>query len=146
MMVSAREERSSFQAPRARTKDATVASILCRPHLVSQQFDGEGLVDHLISQVGKAMTFRTSLIRAHPTLLAPYRGLNIMMFKIRPPTPATDPRDELWVEWDIVLRDKGTAIQILRGTDGNSVRVLVVLNEAGYVTPPDPTKRTGGPR
>lgn len=141
LMVSAHGTRSSFQAARSRSNDATVASILSRPHLVSQQFAGNGLVDHFLSEVAKAMTFRSTLVRAHPTLMAPYRGLNIMMFKIRPPTPPADPRDELWVEWDLVTRDKGTAIQILRGTGGNSVRVVVVLNEAGYEPPPEPSRR-----
>lgn len=140
LMVSAHEAHSSFQSPRARTKDATIASILTRPFLVSQQFDGRGLMGHLISEVSQVVTFQDSLMEANPHLLQPYMGMNIMMFKLRPPTPSADPRDELWVEWDLVARDRGTAIQIVRGTDNNSVRVVVVLNEAGYEDPPEPVR------
>lgn len=141
LMVSASEERSSFQAGNARSRDATVARILARPFLVSQQFDNRGLMRHLVGEVAQVTTFQDDLMEANPTLLPPYVGMNVMMFKVRPPTPSSDPRDELWVEWDLVTRDAGTAIQIVRGTDGESVRVVVVLNRAGYAEPKTPIRR-----
>jgi hypothetical protein len=71
----------------------------------------------------------------------PFLGQNLITFKVRPPTPRRDPRDRLFVEFNLTRRDDSTSIQVLQGSDRDSVRVLIVLNEAGYVAPPEPPRR-----
>ena len=140
LMVTGHPQRSQFQRGGEQTNDATVCRILARPYLVSQDFNGHGIVGHLLDELFKAATFRSALIEAHPKVLPPFVGQNFMMFKLRPPTPRRDVRDQLIVTSDLTRRSESVAIQLLKGTDGDSIRVLVVLNAAGYDPPPEPTR------
>jgi hypothetical protein len=125
----------------------TKVSVYTRPYLVSQDFGDGGLLEHLVIEVAKvdAQIFGipvplSTLIRAHPRLMPkPFAGLNIVSFKVRPP-PRTDPRDSLQVRMSFTRRDDSVAIQVVRGSDGESIRVVMVLNEAGYVPPPEPPR------
>jgi hypothetical protein len=140
LMVTGHAQRSQFQPPQGRTRDATVCRILARPYLVSQNFNGHGIVGHLLDEMFKAASFRSGLVEAHPKLMpTPFVGQNFMIFKIRPPTPRVDARDELWVTYDLTRRSRSVAIELLRGSD-DSVRVLVVLNDASYDPPPEPPR------
>jgi hypothetical protein len=147
IMVSARPARSAQQAGLGGrvNGDATTVQIISRPYLVSQDFGDGGLLEHLVKEVAKVvgvLGIPLSLsVEAHPRLMPqPFVGLNIVTFKVRPPTPRLDIRDELVVEFNFTRRDDSTAIQVLRGSDQDSVRVIMVLNEAGYVAPPEPRK------
>jgi hypothetical protein len=146
-MVSARPTRSQFQPRGARTKDATSCLLISRPYLVSQlfnngPFDETGLFGHLVHEWADVQFAFSLLIKAHPKLTRmPFEGLNILMFKLRPPTPRQDPRDQLMVTFELTRRDDSCAIDLLRGTDGDSVRVLVVFNDASYTPPAGPPSR-----
>lgn len=143
LMATARGSRSAQQAARDhRTREATTVQIITRPYLVSQEFGDGGLFDHLVNEVGKVLrpiipaSFQ---VEVHPCLLEmPFRGLNIVTFKVRPPTPRKSAGDTLIVEFNMTRRDDSVAIQVLKGSDGDSVRVIIVLNEAGYTPPPRP--------
>lgn len=147
LMVSGHAKRSQFQMAGARTQDATYCTFLARPYLVSQMFNnglfGEtGLLGHLIHEWADAEALMSFQMKAHPKLMRmPFEGLNIMMFKLRPPTPRIDRRDKLMVTTELARRDDSCAISVLRGTDGDSVRVVVVLNDASYVPPAGPPQR-----
>ncbi|WP_432945819.1 hypothetical protein ACQPXM_06590 [Kribbella sp. CA-253562] len=147
LMVSARPTRSQFQPQGARTKDATACLLISRPYLVSQlfnngPFDETGLYGHLVHEWADVQLGVSSLIKAHPKLTRmPFEGLNIMMFKLRPPTPRKDARDQLMVTFELTRRDDSCAIDLLRGTDGDSVRVLIVFNDASYKPPTSPPSR-----
>jgi hypothetical protein len=141
LMVTGHPQRSQFQARGARKKDATVCRFIARPFLVSQDFGGHGLPGHLIIELGKVIGFLSFGLEAHPRLLPPFVGQNFMMFKIRPPEPRKDPRDQLIVTAQVTRRSNSVAIQLLPGTDSGSLRVLVVLNDASYDPPPEPPRR-----
>ncbi len=148
IMVNARPGRSRQQKRAGGSQgrdDATTVDILTRPFLVSQDFGDGGLLEHLIKEVAKVEGIGpiplSTLVEAHPQLLpTPFTGLNIVTFKVRPPAPRADPRDQLWVEFKFTRRDDSTAVQVLRGSDQDSVRVILVLNEAGYIPPPEPRR------
>jgi len=142
IMISASPARSS----RGVINDATSARIITRPYLVSQEFGDGALLEHLLIEVAKAENplpiLGSVLMRAHPRLMPmPFQGLNIVTFKLRPPRPRQDRGDKLVVSFAFTRRDDSTAIQVLRGSDQDSVRVIMVLNEAGYVPPPEPPRR-----
>jgi hypothetical protein len=139
IMATARPARSTQQGGGTGSGDATIVSILTRPYLVSQEFASGGLFEHLATEAGKVLGFASTQIQAHPHLLSvPFQGLNIVTFKVRPPTTRQDFKDVLMAEFSMTRRDDSVAIQLLRGSDGESVRVILVLNEAGYVPPPVP--------
>jgi hypothetical protein len=146
LMATAGSARSSQQAgSRAGKNDATIVRIISRPYLVSQEFGDGGLLEHLIKEVGKVthplipLSFQ---VEAHPRLLdMPFRGFHLLTFKVRPPTPRADIRDELMVEFTFTRRSKAIAVQMLRGNDNESLRVVIVFNENGYEPPPKPASR-----
>jgi hypothetical protein len=143
LMATARPSRSAQQGgSRAGKNDATTVRIISRPYLVSQEFGDGGLLEHLLKELGKVMhpVIPLSLqVQAHPRLLdIPFRGFHILTFKVRPPTPRADRRDTLMVEFTFTRRDDSIAVQLLRGNDNESLRVVIVFNEIGYVPPPKP--------
>ena len=136
IMATARPTRSQQQAnTRTGADDATTVQIITRPYLVSQEFGDGGLFEHLVKELAKVLSPGIPLstqVEAHPRLLGmPFRGLNIVTFKVRPPRGRFDDRDKLMVEFSFTRRDDSIAFQVLRGNDGESVRVVIVLNEAG---------------
>lgn len=147
LMALARRARSAQQGRGpASNGDATMVTVLGRPYLVSQELEGGGLLEHFSKEVGKVIGILgfplSTQIKAHPRLLdMPFRGYHILTFKVRPPTPRTHPRDTLNIEFTFTRRDDSIAIQLLRGNDGESLRVVVVFNENGYVPPPKPKSR-----
>jgi hypothetical protein len=146
LMATARPTRIQQQAKaRGGARDATSVQIITRPYLVSQEFGDGGLFEHLIKELASVSTFPplSFQVEAHPRLLdMPFTRLNIMTFKVRPPTPRAHLGDKLMVEFSFTRRDDSVAIQILKGNDDESVRIVVVLNAAGYVPPPKPGTRT----
>jgi hypothetical protein len=140
IMATARGSRSAQQAARDhRTGEATTVQIITRPYLVSQEFGDGGLFEHLLIEVAKVVGLVSVQVEAHPRLLdMPFRGLNVVTFKVRPPNPRRSVRDRLIVEFNMTRRDDSVAIQVLKGSDGDSLRVIIVLNEAGYTPPPRP--------
>jgi hypothetical protein len=141
LMATAQQTRSKQQAgARGGKGDATLVQIITRPYLVDQNFGDGGLFEHFVKEAAKVLALLSTRVEANPRLLPmPFRGLNIFSFKVRPPTPRRDRRDRLFVEFSLARRDDSVAIQVLKGNDNESVRVVVVLNEAGYVPPPQPT-------
>jgi hypothetical protein len=146
LMATARSSRSTQQAgTRAGKDDATIVRIISRPYLVSQEFGDGGLLEHLVKEVGKVMHPLIPLsfqVQAHPRLLdMPFKGFHLLTFKVRPPTPRADIRDTLMVEFSFTRHSKAIAVQLLRGNDNESLRVVIVFNEVGYVPPPKPASR-----
>ena len=142
VMASARPARSAQQRPNARTFDATTVQIITRPFLVSQEFDHGGLFNHLLVQLGEtaANPLPTGHIDAHPRLmLRPFAGFNSCFFDIQPPSPRHHFRDRLILESTITQRSGGVALTIPE-PQADTLRVHILLNEAGYVPPPQPTR------
>jgi hypothetical protein len=144
VMVCARPARSGQQlSSRARGLDATTASIIARPFLVDQDFDDGAVVKHLAKEFAKvnAPIPSSFQMEAKPRLMpTPFLGVNVMTFKLRPPTPRVDSADRLIVTSSLTRRDDSVAVQLLPGSDRDSIRIIIVLNEAGYVPPPEPRR------
>jgi hypothetical protein len=144
LMVSARPTRSAQQHPNSPTFDATTVQITTRPFLVSQEFDHGGLFNHLLVQLGEtaANPLPTGHIDAHPRLMPmPFAGLQSVFFDIQPPSPRRRLRDRLIVESTITRRSRSVALTVIQHPDRvDAVRVNILLNEAGYVPPPDPAR------
>jgi hypothetical protein len=120
----------------------TLTKIIARPYLVSQEFGDGALREHLFNEVEKAESFQSFHIEAHPQIKPkPFEGLHIISYTVRPPTPrqAHDPFSILYVSFHFTIRQGGVAVQVINaGSD--SVRVIIVLNDAGYTPPPLPQK------
>jgi hypothetical protein len=78
-------------------------------------------------------------VEAHPTLLPPFQGIQLMTFYVRPQTPRQSPSDRLLASYHFTLR-KGVAVQVF-STGHDEVGVTVLMNDVNYVTP-TPTGRT----
>jgi len=143
-MVSAHSARSHQQehVGSPGPDDATAVKIYTRPFLVSQNFGDGGIREHLLIEVAKVAGLASLGIEAHPRLMrTPFIGQNIVTFKIRPPTPRRHLQDRLVVTYSLTRRDDSAAVQILPGTDGASIRVIMVLNAVGYTPPREPLRR-----
>jgi hypothetical protein len=136
---------------------STKAIFTSRPYLVSQVYttdqgsiyqDSSGddgpFYSHLLTEIIKINEFRSTLIEAHPKIKQnPMRGVNLMRFQVRPPTPAhgvaggaAAPLQHLEVSFHFTVRT-GVGIQLISSAE-DTVDVLVVLNSAGYKAPPLP--------
>ena len=141
IMVSAQEALSTQQAGLAPAKgDATKVRIITRPYLVSQEFGDGALFEHLLKEIAKVEGHVSLELEAHPRLMPkPFVGENIVTFTVRPPTPRENPSDALVLSFQFVRRSsRGIAIQVVPAPDRNSVKVVMVLNEAGYNPAPEP--------
>jgi hypothetical protein len=119
----------------------TTIQISSRPYLVSQDFGDGALREHLLKELAKLVApIPLSLqVEAHPTLLPPFQGIQLMTFYVRPQTPRQSPSDRLLASYHFTLR-KGVAVQVF-STGHDEVGVTVLMNDVNYVTP-TPTGRT----
>lgn len=121
--------------PQAGPIDSTVARIISRPYLVSQEYGDGALFEHLVKEVAKVVSPIIPLslrVEAHPHVLTkPFTGVHLLNFTVRPPT-LHSPLDTLMVTFHFTIRS-GVAVQVARGPEPNSVTVWMVLNEVGYV-------------
>jgi hypothetical protein len=140
VMASARATRSTQQPENSATFDATTVKVITRPYLVSQEFDHGGLFNQLAVQVGEAEVNPLSRIDAHPRLMPrPFSGFHAAVFDIRPPSPRRSPGDQLILETVITQRSGGVGLMVTEALDvADAVRVTIILNENGYVVPPQP--------
>jgi hypothetical protein len=142
LMASARPTRSRQQGETG-VPDATTVQFTTRPFIVSQEFSKGGLFKHIITQLGESALnpLPTGHIDAHPKLMPkPFAGLNIFAFNIRPPTARRDVRDVLVFESTVTQRSDSVAISAFHPPGEDAVRIIFVLNDAGYVPPPEPKK------
>ena len=144
--VTARAVRGTRQESTSGGLDATVAQIISRPYLVSQEFGGNGgLFNHLLEQVKEAVVLPNpdDRIDAHPRLLPkPFAGFHSMFFDLQPPSPRSTVRDRLIIETTLTQRTEGVALTIIEHpTITDAVRVNILLRGDSYVAPPVP-KRT----
>jgi hypothetical protein len=140
LMATAHRTRSQQEAGARGVKgDATMVQIITRPYLVDQDFGDGGVVEHFVKEVAKVEALLSRQVEANPRLLdMPFKGLHVFSFKVRPPAPRVDRGDRLIVEFSLTRRSDSVAIEVLKGNDNESVRVVIVLNEAGYDPPPKP--------
>jgi hypothetical protein len=136
----------------------TRAVFASRPYLVGQTFsvdtadiyndsaanDGH-YFGHLLKEVIKAETIVLSnLVEAHPKIKSyPFRGVHLLQMVVRNPQPSPNTTVHLYdlaVSFHFTVRG-GCAVQVIPN-DESSVRVLVLLNDAGY-TPPALPHRNG---
>jgi hypothetical protein len=122
--------------------NATIATVIGRPFLVDQIFDGKGLYDHLISEAGTEAG-KSLIVPGGLAILGdkfdarvgvetmPFKGLQWMMYYVRPPVlPAAG--QILQVTYDFRVRS-GVVVQLTNANDGKgSVLVSVLMNDLGY--------------
>src|SRR5262249_37798032 len=141
--------------------DTTKALITSRPYLVSQLYttdqdtiyqdsgsnDGT-FYHHLLTEIIKINEFRSTLIECHPKITQnPMRGVHLLRFQVRPPTPGghgvgVTGFKSLAVSFHFTIRT-GVAVQVISSA-ADTIDVFVVLNSAGYKAPPLP--HNGGRR
>lgn len=122
--------------PQAGLINSTVARIISRPYLVSQEFGDGALFEHLIKEVAKVLTPIIPLslrVEAHPNILVkPFTGVHILNFTVRPPSSRQSALDILMVTFHFTIRT-GVAVQVTKGPDADSVTVWIVLNDTNYL-------------
>lgn len=124
--------------------DSTVASIISRPFLVSQEFGDGGLYEHLVNELLKIypplLPFPlTKQVEARPQIIhRPFSGTKLFVVKIQPPTPRHDPRDQLVVSYQLLVRN-GVTVKFFNFGD-DAVGLGLVLDEAGYNLAPLPKR------
>jgi hypothetical protein len=127
-----------------------------RPYLVGQTFgrdtaklyqDGVDDDGHLFEHTGKEVArafnpLESVLVEAHPKIKShPFRGVHVLQLVVRTPQPRpapTMPSGVIWlsVSFHFTVRN-GCTVQVLANDEG-SVRVMIVLNSAGYTPAPLP--------
>ncbi len=124
------------------TNDETEATIIGRPYLVGQTFevDDYPMKAHLLNEVGKVQTFRSTSLEAHPHIKPkPFQGVHLMSFVVRPPSKRGKATDRLFATYKFTVRT-GVAVQLVNSTD--AVTVYVVMNDAQYKAPALPPKHS----
>ncbi len=121
--------------------EATSAFVISRPWLVGQRYEvsGKPLRRHLVDELIKVLTFRSLRMEAHPKIYKPFTGIQMLTFTVKPPSSRKSPNDRLMVHYHFTTRN-GVAVQAYP-SEGDSVKVTVVMNEAAYQTAPLPPKR-----
>lgn len=131
-------------AAHANGTQSTRVSVVSRPWLASQRFDGTGMFEHLIHQ----------LLRVYPPLLpfpvtdqvearpaapgAPFSGLKMFMVAIRPPGPRLNRGDRLVVSYSLAMRT-GVTAQLYQ-IDDATVGLTIVMNDVDFRTAPLPPR------
>jgi hypothetical protein len=119
---------------------STQSYVISRPFLAGQDFDGEGLYDYLIKQMGElvgasigggpfalidTMSARTNV------LTTPFSGIHIFIYKLRPPVQRPL-NNILFVSYHFTIKSS-VALQLYNlGDDEGTVMMTVVLNQTGY--------------
>lgn len=145
VMASARATRSTDQPANSATFDATTVKVITRPYLVSQEFDHGGLFDQLAIQIGETeipVVGAFTQIDAHPRLMPrPFSGFHAATFDIRPPSPRRAAGDRLMLDTVITQRSGGVGLIVIQHPEvADALRVVILLNENGYVVPPEPPR------
>jgi hypothetical protein len=139
--------------------DTTKAYFTSRPFLVSELYtpdqgsiykDSGGndgtFYQHLINEIVKLNTFRSTLIECHPKVMQkPMRGTHLMRVQVRPPALPPNPvtavtalgKKVLAVSYHFTVRT-GVAVQVISSA-ADTIDVIVVLNSNTYKAPPLPT-------
>jgi hypothetical protein len=120
--------------------DSTVSTVIGRPFLVDQTFDGDGLYDFAIKQIGEeaakslAPPFPGALIvgdQLHAETAVetkPFTGLQWMIYYVRPPVPAQTGQ-VVSVTYHFKVHS-GVVVQLFDTRDGNgTIGVSVLFND-----------------
>jgi hypothetical protein len=130
--------------------DSTMAKIVGRPYLVSQEFGDGALRQHLINEAVKvfcpgfpfaALAGDCSLkVEAHPRFMPkPFSGLHLINFTVRPPSQRHRPTDRLIVSFHFTVRH-GVVVQVINaGSD--AVGVVIAMNDLSFTAPPLPPRQ-----
>jgi len=120
---------------------ATVVSVIGRPWLVGQRFetDGEPIRRHLVNEVVKVETFRSTRVEAHPKILPPFSRPVRIEFTVRPPKARRSPRDRLAISQHLTARP-GVTFEILRDNP-DAVTVRIAFDPATYTAAPLPRRK-----
>jgi hypothetical protein len=127
------------------------STVISRPFLVSEEFDGKGLFDHLIKQAGEIAgkglippfpglaTINDKFTARPKVLTVPFTGIHLMTYFVRPPVKSL-PNKRLFVSYHFTVRT-GVAVQLFNvgDTDG-TIMITVVFNDAAYKPATLPTK------
>jgi len=119
---------------------ATAVSLISRPWLVGQRFqpDDEPIRQHLLNEVIKVETFRSTRVEAHPRILPPFSRPARIDFTVRPPRRRS-PKDRLVVSYHFTVR-RGVNVAVSHtGSDAAAVRID--LDPAAYQTAPLPRRK-----
>jgi hypothetical protein len=134
--------------------DGTEVLLISRAFLVSQDFNGNSLGEHLSlelmrinGEAAAAALFPPALaavppITAKPAILSPpFEGIQLLVFNVSPPTPRQSPDDRLLLSYHFTGRT-GVAVQVADASapgQPEKVAVAIVMNDVLYVpaeTPP----------
>lgn len=128
---------------------STQSHVISRPFLAGQDFDGEGLYDYLLKQLGQLVGLSLGTgpfalidtISARTNVLTtPFSGLHIFIYKLRPPVQRP-PNMKLLVSYHFTVKSS-VAVQLSNVGDADgTVAMIVVLNQIGY-KPATLTQRT----
>jgi len=124
---------------RADGRTATVVSLIGRPWLVGQRFqaDDAPIRRHLLNEVIKVETFRSTRVEAHPRILPPFSRPVSIEFTVRPPRRRF-PKERLAISGHFTVRS-GVHVAV-SGGDG-AVAVRIDLDPAAYKVAPLPRRK-----
>ena len=135
----------------------TRALFMSRPYLSGQTYstdltspykdgvaDDGPLKDHILDQVGKVPTYRSTMVEIYPKIKErPFRRSHRAQFVVRPPSPRPSAAFELAVSFRFVVHPPCRVSVEATGSD--EVTVTVALNESergrAYVPPDLPPRR-----
>jgi hypothetical protein len=125
---------------RAAGSTATKVSLISRPWLVGQRFqpDDEPIRRHLLNEVIKVETFRSTRVEAHPRILPPFSRPVRMDFTVRPPLRRS-PNDRLAISFHFTVR-RGVTVAVARA-GADAVAVRIDLDPAAYKVAPLPRRK-----
>jgi hypothetical protein len=143
LMVSARS--ISPQGIGIGPATATLSRVIGRPYLVSQEFLGGGLFEHLVKEAVRVvcpgwpatLPFCSFHLAALARLLPmPFSGFQEISYRVRPPIerPSTD--HELFVTFHFTVRS-GVSVQII-WSEPDTLTVLITMDDLKYIAPPPP--------
>jgi hypothetical protein len=126
----------------------TTSTVVGRPYRVSQEYllpgdrrvdpflnggsDDGAFIPHLINELGKVVTLRSTRVEAHPAILDQSAvSSGWMFYDVRPPSPREDPGDTLVTSFHFTVRD-GVQVDLVPLAGQDEVLVSVLMNAPAY--------------
>jgi hypothetical protein len=126
------------QAGESQQGEVTHSTVIGRPFLVSQEFEGQGLYLHLRDQLAKVFPPGSPVpgilqISARPKIFrVPFSGIQVMSYVLRPPLGRMSPTDELMVTFQFTIRT-GVSLLVKHHPEDDSLSVVVIFNDVSYL-------------
>jgi hypothetical protein len=135
--------------------ERTSVKVLGRPFLVSQIFDGDSLVNHLVNKEVPRIAGETYVAELAPwpfdlvalklidpfnaraNIISPGFSLEQFYFYVRPPTPRQSPDDKLLISFHFTVRS-GVQTVVMQTANPDEVEVGVIMSDIGKSTNPPP--------